>query len=127
MPKITVEYSKNLTDQQAFDPRTLLVEINKAVNSVGEFKEQNIRSVIHCNDVFVVGIHPENRAFIEVSIQIIDGRSFAIKNDVTTRVLNVLKAQVKPVGNLGINFSVDVSDLNRNVFVNEVFVTLPNT
>lgn len=119
MPKITVEYSSNLTSNNAFEPKELLQAINQAVAKTSVFDPTSIKSVAHCNDDFAIGVEPGNFAAIDIKIEILDGRSQETKVQTVLNVVNVIKEKVKKVPGLDIQYSVDLSEMERATFIKD--------
>lgn len=119
MPKITVEYSANLTDNNLFEPRELLSAINQAMASIPAYKEGSIKSVARSNNVYVVGTKAVNRAFVDVKIEIISGRTPETKINTSVKVMAVLKEQIKKMPGLETQLSVDIADMDSTTFLKE--------
>lgn len=119
MPKITVEYSANLTDNNLFEPRELLSAINQAMASIPAYKEGSIKSVARSNNVYVVGTKAVNRAFVDVKIEIISGRTPETKINTSVKVMAVLKEQIKKMSGLETQLSVDIADMDSTTFLKE--------
>lgn len=119
MPKITVEYSANLTDNNLFEPRELLSAINQAMASIPAYKEGSIKSVARSNNVYVVGTKAVNSAFVDVKIEIISGRTPETKINTSVKVMAVLKEQIKKMPGLETQLSVDIADMDSTTFLKE--------
>lgn len=119
MPKITVEYSANLTANNLFEPRELLSAINQAMASIPAYKEGSIKSVARSNNVYVVGTKAVNRAFVDVKIEIISGRTPETKINTSVKVMAVLKEQIKKMPGLETQLSVDIADMDSTTFLKE--------
>lgn len=122
MPKITVEYTANLTDNNLFEPRELLTAINQAMASIPAYKEGSIKSIARSNNVYVIGTEPVNRAFVDVKIEIISGRTPEVKMNTSLKVMAVLKEHIKKMPGLETQLSVDIADMDSTTFLQEHIV-----
>lgn len=117
MPKITVEYTSNLTSNNAFEPKEFLQAINQTVGKISAFDPASIKTVAHCNTEYAIGIEPGNFASIDIRIEILDGRSQEVKIQTVLSVVEVIKEKVKKLPGFNIQYSVDLGEMERSTFI----------
>ena len=112
MPHLVLEYSANVPD--APDPRRILLDLHEALMSSALFERKDIKSRAVKHDVFAVADGAEDRAFVALSIAILDGRSDDVKTALSEAALEVLvRAFQKLVEGGRGAISVEIRDLHR--------------
>ena len=112
MPHLVLEYSANLPDRPDF--RKVLLDLHEALMASALFERKDIKSRAVRHDAFAVGDGAEDRAFVALSIAILDGRPDEVKAALSEAALDVLlRAYPKLVGGGRGAISVEVRDLHR--------------
>jgi 5-carboxymethyl-2-hydroxymuconate isomerase len=112
MPHLVLEYSANVPDEP--DLRRVLLDLHDALVASALFERKDIKSRAVRHDVFAVADGAEDRAFVALSIAILDGRSDEVKAALSEGGLDVLqRAFPKLVGGGRGAISVEIRDLHR--------------
>jgi 5-carboxymethyl-2-hydroxymuconate isomerase len=112
MPHLVLEYSANVPD--GTDPRRVLLDLHEALMASALFERKDIKSRAVRHDVFTVADGAEDRAFVALSIAILDGRPDEVKAALSEAALGVLvSAFPKLVAGGRGAISVEVRDLHR--------------
>ena len=112
MPHLVLEYSANVPDHPDF--RKVLLDLHEALMASALFERKDIKSRAVRHDVFAVADGAEDRAFVALSIAILDGRPDEVKAAVSEAALDVLiRAFPKLVAGGRGALSVEVRDLHR--------------
>ena len=112
MPHLVLEYSANVPDRPDF--RKVLLDLHEALMASALFDRKDLKSRAVKHEVYAVGDGAEDRAFVALSIAILDGRPDEVKAAVSEAALDVL-LRVFPklvAGGRGA-ISVEVRDLHR--------------
>ncbi len=112
MPHLVLEYSANVLDEP--DLRRVLLDLHEAVMASGLFERKDIKSRAVRHDVFAVADGAEDRAFVALSIAILDGRPDDVKAALAEAALEVLVGSYPKLvaGGRGA-ISVEIRDLHR--------------
>ena len=112
MPHLVLEYSANVLDEP--DLRRVLLDLHEAVMAAGLFERKDIKSRAVRHDVFAVADGAEDRAFVALSIAILDGRPDDVKAALAEAALEVLVGSYPKLvaGGRGA-ISVEIRDLHR--------------
>ncbi len=112
MPHLVLEYSANVPDQPDF--RRVLLDLHDALVASALFERKDVKSRAVRHDVFAVADGAEDRAFVALSIAILDGRPDDVKAALSEAALDVLvRAFPKLVAGGRGAISVEVRDLHR--------------
>ena len=112
MPHLVLEYSANVPD--GTDPRRVLLDLHEALMASALFERKDIKSRAVRHDVFAVADGAEDRAFVALSIAILDGRPDDVKAALSEAALEVLvRAFPKLVEGGRGAISVEIRDLHR--------------
>jgi 5-carboxymethyl-2-hydroxymuconate isomerase len=112
MPHLVLEYSANVPDEPDF--RRVLLDLHDALMASGSFDRKDIKSRAVRHDVFAVADGAGDRAFVALSIAILDGRPDEVKAALSEAAMDVLlHAFPKLVGGGRGAVSVEVRDLHR--------------
>ncbi len=88
MPHCILEYSANVADRPNFD--RLLGDLHEALMSTGQFSLADIRSRVIRHEHFRVGDGDPQRAFVALTVEILDGRGEEAKARVSEATHAVL-------------------------------------
>lgn len=113
MPHLTIEYSKNLPD---FQIPQLLLTLNQCLMQSGEFSEMDIKSRALCFDEVCIGTRPEQRAFLHLKLAILQGRSEATRQQLSSALLEVLQQFIPASPTLDIQLCVEVQEIERSSY-----------
>lgn len=112
MPHLVLEYSANVPD--GTDPRRVLLDLHEALMASALFERKDIKSRAVRHDAFAVADGAEDRAFVALSIAILDGRPDEVKAALSEAALGVLvSAFPKLVAGARGAISVEIRDLDR--------------
>lgn len=113
MPHLTIEYTDNLPQ---FNASEALLALNKALVASGQFEEIDIKSRAIRISTFLVGMSPDDRAFVHVKLAILSGRSIQIKHEFSESLLLALKSlfawPIKP----HVQLCVEVQEIERETY-----------
>jgi len=112
MPHLVLEYSANVPDRP--DLRRVLLDLHEALVASTLFERRDLKSRAVRHDVFAVGDGAEDRAFVALSIAILEGRSDGVKATLAEAALVVLRRAWPELaaGGRG-SITVEVRDLHR--------------
>ncbi len=112
MPHLVLEYSANVPDHP--DVRRVLLDLHDALMVSALFERKDIKSRAVRHEVFTVADGAEDRAFVALSIAILEGRSDDVKTALSDAALDVLaRAFPKLVAGGRGAISVEIRDLHR--------------
>jgi 5-carboxymethyl-2-hydroxymuconate isomerase len=112
MPHLVLEYSANVPDRP--DPKRVLLDLHDALVASALFEKKDLKSRAVKHDVFTVADGAQDRAFVALSIAILDGRSDDVKAALSEAALDVLvRAFPKLVAGGRGAISVEIRDLHR--------------
>ena len=117
MPHLTLEYTNNLPE---FDAFATLLELNKILVASGHFEETDIKSRAIQLDTFLVGTLPNSGGFVHIKLAIMSGRSTQTKRELSESMLLVLNQIGKSAPKTPIQLSVEVQDIDREVYAKTV-------
>lgn len=111
MPHLFVEYTANLP---AVDEQALLAALNQVVCShPSVLHESEVKARIQQVHAFRIGTQPQGRAFVHVLLQLLEGRSETVRQELAQALGTVLRAHVPPSLGLQVQWSVDVAEMSR--------------
>jgi 5-carboxymethyl-2-hydroxymuconate isomerase len=117
MPHIHVEYSANVENLEV---KPLLLAFNQAmldggyVSSALDVKSRAIRQ-----DDFVIGIDAADQAYIHVKVSLLTGRSLELQQEISAKLLNVLKSLLPEQKN-SIQLCVEILEMNKQTYSKSV-------
>jgi 5-carboxymethyl-2-hydroxymuconate isomerase len=112
MPHLVLEYSANVPDEPDF--RRVLLDLHDALMESALFERKDIKSRAVRHDVFAVADGAEDRAFVALSITILDGRPDEVKAALSEAALEVLVRAFPKLAEGGRGaISVEIRDLHR--------------
>jgi 5-carboxymethyl-2-hydroxymuconate isomerase len=112
MPHLVLEYSANVPDQPDF--RRVLLDLHEALMATALFERKDIKSRAVRHDVFAVADGAGDRAFVALSIAILDGRPDEVKAALSEAALEVLVRAFPKLAEGGRGaISVEIRDLHR--------------
>lgn len=114
MPHVILEYSDNLTQ---FNPNQALLAINQAlVESSDSIQEEAIKSRAYPATHYVMGTQPENRAFIHVSLYLLQGRDISTKQRISQNVIEILQNSLTEHPYLEVQLTLNIMDMDTEVY-----------
>ena len=120
MPQTIVEYSNNLVEKGAIDPKSLPADINKVLAASQTFADADLKCIVHGNDLHARSCAPsENKAFLWVVVNILSDRPLELRQRISKDIIAMLKSKIKRVDGLEIQISVDVHEMSRDIFIKE--------
>ncbi len=112
MPHCILEASDNLLDEP--DWPGLLAELHHTLVATGLFAEADIKSRVIRHGLFRVADGAPDRAFVTLDVQVMEGRSDAVKAALSDALLPVLvRAFPRSAEGMRLNVTVQISDLHR--------------
>jgi 5-carboxymethyl-2-hydroxymuconate isomerase len=112
MPHCILEASDNLLDQP--DWAGLLREVNGTLAATGLFNVADIKSRFLSHGTFVIGDGAADQAFVTLTVQILDGRSDAVKARLSEALLPLLaRAFPRTLAGMKTSLTVQITDIHR--------------
>jgi 5-carboxymethyl-2-hydroxymuconate isomerase len=112
MPHCTVEYSANLVDDPNWSE--ILLKIHDKFIATGQFVAADIKSRVVRQENYLIGRGEADQSFVTLHLQMLDGRSDAIKNELSGMALDVLIAAFpRSLAEQKCSITVQVSDIHR--------------
>ena len=112
MPHLVLETSANVPDEP--DLKRVLLDLHDALVASSLFERKDIKSRVVRHDVFAVADGAEDRAFVALSISILDGRPDDVKAALSDAALDVLVGAFPRLAEGGRGaISVEIRDLHR--------------
>lgn len=112
MPHLVLEYSANVPDRP--DLGRVLLDLHAALLASALFDRRDLKSRAVRRDVFAVADGAEDRAFVALSIAILEGRPDEVKAALAEAALDVLVGAFPKLAAGGRGaISVEVRDLHR--------------
>jgi 5-carboxymethyl-2-hydroxymuconate isomerase len=112
MPNLTLEYTDNLD----FDVQPLLARLHSELVATGAINLKGIKSrVVRYSEYRIADGNPEY-AFVSVSLLIREGRPVEVQNDMTQRILVVLKETFgQRFENGYLSLTVDIKEMRDGI------------
>lgn len=112
MPHCILEYSANLVEEP--DWRRLLGEIHDILMATGEFALADIKSRVVRHEQFLIGDGADNRAFVTLAIQFLDGRPDDLKKRISDAAVAALVAAFHATWDrMILSVTVQICDIHR--------------
>lgn len=111
MPHLRINYSSNLP---GFDAGLAIDHVIDALVGTGEFKEETIKARAYRADVFEVGQVRQGRAFVDVVIKVLPGRTAEFKKSLASLVCNAIKDGGHWPKDVQVQITTDVTELTEN-------------
>lgn len=116
MPHVTLEYTKNILEQDNLRP--LLLQIHQVISETAGIDKNNCKSRALCRDTYTVGTGEANNAFVHLEIRILEGRTVKLKQEVAQRCLDLLQEfYAKSAENLALQITVEMQDIQRQSYL----------
>lgn len=119
MPHLTLEYTDNLAP---FDAKVALRAMNLVLLACGQFEEADIKSRAQRLDDYVIGSLLLPRGFVHVQLDMLDGRSLAMRRQLAGDLLNALRQSGNWPTHLDVQCSVDVQEMSRSSYAKTAIV-----
>jgi len=121
MPHITLEYSSNLRN---LDESWVLLQVNKAVLSLGIFMDADIKTRIYRVSSYRIGVaaaETGDHAFVAATVDLLSGREFGIKELLGQVLLKTLERSCHdPLDALQTQITVHVRELQSELYFKQV-------
>ena len=88
MPQLIIEYSDNI---KALDESALLLSLNQRLIQTGLVVGKDLKSRIHANHRFLIGLGDQQQAYVHAHLYILNGRSLAEKKLLADQVFAALQ------------------------------------
>jgi 5-carboxymethyl-2-hydroxymuconate isomerase len=112
MPHCILEASDNLLDQP--DWARLLNDLHDTLVATGLFSEADIKSRVILHPLFRVADGAPDRAFVTLEVQVLDGRTDAVKAQLSASLMAMLaRAFPRTSAAMRLNLTVQITDLHR--------------
>jgi 5-carboxymethyl-2-hydroxymuconate isomerase len=108
MPHITLEYTSNIKE---CDFKPSLKQIHYILSEMLPTKIENCKTRIVKHEDYIIGVDENNKAFINLSIKVLPGRSEELLNTITEKILNHLRqifSESHKDLNIGISIGISV-------------------
>ncbi|WP_114361409.1 5-carboxymethyl-2-hydroxymuconate Delta-isomerase [Ciceribacter lividus] len=117
MPHLTLEYTKNLAN---FDAFRALRDLNEALAATNVFAELNIKSRAIRLDDFAVGTMPRGRAFVHVKLVISAGRTAETKRALSDSIVEILRGTISPAPDLHVQICAEILEIDGDSYAKRV-------
>ena len=115
MPKISIEYTKNLLIDEI--KKDLVLEIHKIINKLVSINIENCKTRILQLQDFYVGNGEDYHAFFHVEIRFLEGRNEQLKNQLGKKILELLKKSLEnSLNKLKVQITVLIEDLPKRYY-----------
>ena len=112
MPHCILEYSANVPDRP--DVARVLADVHGALMATGLFTLADIKSRAVRHEQFLIGDGDPARVFVTLTVQILDGRSDAVKAQISEAALEVLARHFpESLARRTCSLTVQVCDIHR--------------
>ncbi|MGL4666325.1 MAG: 5-carboxymethyl-2-hydroxymuconate Delta-isomerase, partial [Saezia sp.] len=112
MPRVIVDYTNNLIEYDAFQPRDLLTKINRSILDTGIFQDKEIKSIAQGHDIYAVSTEPRGRSFLSVTLRMLEGRSAEAKSQICDVIMAVLQENVSNGGWMDTEVMVEICEMS---------------
>ncbi|MBE9609755.1 5-carboxymethyl-2-hydroxymuconate Delta-isomerase [Chitinilyticum piscinae] len=124
MPHCILEYSSNIIDQP--DYRALLLTIHDTLMQSGQFELADIKSRVIRHEQFLIGDGNPALAFVTCTLQLLAGRSDAVKTALAEALQQRLVAAFpRSLAQLQCSITVQLCDIHRASYQRKVGSTTP--
>jgi 5-carboxymethyl-2-hydroxymuconate isomerase len=120
MPHLSLEYTSNLTN---LNVNRFLHELNRVLVDSGQFEEIDIKSRAVRFDDFLIGLSPEQRAFVHLKLSIMSGRTMETKRELSGRLLERLRELCESDVGLHVQLCVEVLEIERESYSKSVITS----
>lgn len=121
MPQLILEYSNNIAQ---LDAKKTLLALNKTlVESSDTIQEEAVKARAYKVDTFSVGTQPDHRAFMHLELRMMAGRDTAAKKLIANNLVQTLQTMLPRQSGLSIQFTVDLVDMDPDVYTKVVLNT----
>ncbi len=112
MPHCILEASDNLLDPP--DWAGLLREVNATLVATGLFQGADIKSRFLRHEIFAIGDGAADQAFVTLTVQILGGRTDAVKAQLSEALLPLLtRACPRTLAQMKCSLTVQITDIHR--------------
>ena len=94
--------------------------MNRVIFGSGHFDEVDIKSRAIPLDCFVIGTAPENRGFIHARLAVMSHRSPAVRQALSTMLLQELTGLVPEHPGLHVQICVEILEIERDTYSKKV-------
>lgn len=118
MPQLIVEYSDNI---KQLDENKLLLTLNQHLIETGIVTAQDLKSRIHADTSFLIGLGDQPQAYIHVHLYILAGRDLAQKKTLGDQAIAALRGfKDFQAHGLELQLSVQMTDMPRDDYRKDV-------
>ena len=118
MPHLTIEISSNLKPLLSAD--ALLDDAHQALLTSGVFEASDVKSRLAWRDAFRVGHHGTAEGFVHASLELLAGRTEAVKQQLSNAVAAALAGSFPRKVGFAVQVSCEVRDMNRESYAKAV-------
>ncbi|MEZ5083904.1 MAG: hypothetical protein R2750_10710 [Bacteroidales bacterium] len=112
MPQITIEYTENLRGN--FSGLNLFSELHQCIHQTTGIQIENCKSRATRLDDYFIGEGGNNKAFVHVAMDILEGRPSSVIVDLGQNVLEMLKKKlVSENEKLELQITVQIGEMKR--------------
>lgn len=109
MPHVIVEYSNNITE---LNTQGLLSSLNQHLIDTGLIQAQDLKSRIHANTDFLIGLGDQSQAYLHMHLYLMQGRSEEQKALIADQAIAALtKFKDYQAQGLSIQLSVQLTEM----------------
>ncbi len=115
MPHFILEHSSNILESPV--TTDLLRSLHTLLVDCGPFKLEDIKSRVHCHQVYCVADGSSDTAFVHLQLALLPGRSEDIRRSVSERLLEFLKRSFsQSLESLCCSLTVELRELDKNTY-----------
>lgn len=114
MPHLTLEYTKNIEPEAAFDD--FLGRLHRVLADVGAIPIGNCKSRARRLDSYFIGDGGSQHAFVHLVLRFLEGRSVDLKRQIGRACLEVLQESFTPSSALELQITVEIQDIERTTY-----------
>lgn len=119
MPTLTLEHSSNIR----FDTRKTLLALNHSLLASGQFNELDIKSRAICMTDVVIGIEPDERAFVIIKLGLLSGRSIDVRDGIADALLAQIQQLIPAPAGLTVQYCIDLVEHERERYRKAVVIS----
>ena len=119
MPHCIFEYSANIADEPNWP--LIMTKLHEKLISTGQFQAEDIKSRVIRHENFLIGNGESDQSFITLNMQMLDGRSDEVKQDLRRLGLEILVAYFpQSLSQQKASITVQISDIHRASYQRQV-------
>jgi 5-carboxymethyl-2-hydroxymuconate isomerase len=115
MPQLTLQYTDNISSQVDFNQ--IFSQLHDVLSEVAGIRIENCKSRAMALSDYRVGRGEAGGAFVHVEVAILAGRPMETREKIGRHMLEVLRtAYARPFGELDLQITVEVRDLQQDLY-----------